>query len=345
MGGVQRAIVGTICLAALGACSPCTESPQPLANPTPAPAPPEKPEPVFPPHEAPPDRETEPEVAEPEVEVVLREVPDFRPNGPRITLACGRATARLPAGFTFGEWVEPCRDESYLQEMDAGGIGGGTSVHTIVGHGCELSIGASDRIPRAAAPPPVPGVHGDELLHLTPEGTAFELDADSEDPACTRFPEPLVRVLSETLRVRPLRSARTETRAQISSAGHGIALDVPVGFWVYCVGGAADEFETSWALHGPEGTRATLYTSWDPESDSSAPMRGFEPRVISDAGRLSPGGYDPYGDGEEECRTIGTLGPEPRIVTSLLFCGPTDGDAALLDILRAARFTRPPPRD
>jgi hypothetical protein len=287
-------------------------------------------------------RESPPGTAEP-AEVEVGAFP-MRPSDGRIAFACARATARLPTGFTFGDGSNRCLDRGYPQEeIDAEGISGGTSHHTILVSGCSLKI-SSREDPGGGRTPPR---SDSRVYRVTPEGTSLLINVSvglfvrrggtpypQRDPTCARFVEPLVRGIDESLVVRPLRDVVTQTHADITSAGHGITLEIPAGYWLFSVGGTADEHETAYQLRGPTDTTVTLFTSWD--RVAGQPVRDFEPRVVAEGRRAESG---PMMDGD--CRRIGAAGPEPRIVTTIEFCGPRENDAELLSLLRAMRFTPP----
>lgn len=262
-------------------------------------------------------------------------------TGLSITLACGRATSRLPDGWTIDvDESQPCHDRNGTQAYFGEHVGGGRSDTTVVHGDCRLELVAVDREPTDYPLEDYPGVIAAPASFVvsTPESTTFEVLArlpfGRSDAACAAMREPLLLVVDAGLTIAPLRDVATRTRAQISSDGHGIELDLPAGYWLFSRGGESDVYETSYALRGPGATYAALQTWW---RDASRPAR-LVGRVLPARPRFRRG-VDPRSN-RDDCRFTDAAGPDPRLVTRIVLCGPEEGDAALLQLLSTATFVR-----
>ena len=292
--------------------------------------------------------DTTPSEESPAPETATPALPPADPSLPEVslTLACGRLTARIPGGWSVTADTQPCIDPGYPFDLDAVGVAGGTSTHVVERAGCQLEIDAREDAraasivgARAEAPRP------DAIP--TPEGTSIAIGVrpyPASPPAgCEEEAERIEEAVRQSASVTPLRDAVTATRADISTSGHAIELEVPAGYWLVSNGGAADEYETGYVLRGPGRARAELFTSWLDAGEDFDRAR-FVPHVLTSRTRLRATEYDPLADDDEsegECRTGASPGPEPRLSVELYVCGTRAEQAALERILRAARFTPP----
>lgn len=267
-----------------------------------------------------------------------------------LSLACGRATAELHGDFAvLLDEAQLCINPGYPMDIEADGIGGGESSHPVRRDDCELSLRAWEPAPRSGAVAPLTSSDRRRIRRVpTPEGTAVELSVSVERAgdraACEASAASLLQAVSDSVRVRPLRDETTTARADISSGGHGITVELPPGFWLVSVGGAADQWETAYDLRGPGEAFVSIYTAWSMDQGVG---RTFEARVLPPRPRWgrAPDPWDSWDDdgdpesAERQCQTTRALGPEPRVETTIYVCGPAAEREPLLRVLRAMRFT------
>ena len=279
---------------------------------------------------------TEPEETAPatpaEPDAVER--PEPEPEGParELSLACGRATGQLSGWELVPAGTNQCINPGYPMDIDATGIAGGYSEHELTRGACRLVVVAGEQVldderERWADAP------------RTPEGTALAVTVRGEH--CDEEAATVERELVESLTVRPLMGGR-EVRFDISSAGHGIAGELPEGYWVASLGGIADQWETAYELRGPGEATASIYTRWYFEEEDG-PQRGgsgFRAALLPRRPRwtTAPEPWHEWRDEELACQRA-EIAPEARLRVGLYLCGSRRERRALLDALGQLHFT------
>lgn len=256
-----------------------------------------------------------------------------------VPLACGRASAALPATFTITlEQTRVCVDPGYPEDVRGQGFAGGRSVHVLQRGTCKLKVSASERTPKPAqsadAPISPSADDASDVVSVTPEGSQLLVQVTAS-AACANERAEAVASIAQSVRVLPLRDSVVSVQATISSVGHTLGLDVPAGVYVVSVGGMADQYETAYQLRGAKGAWATLYTSWRGKPSASAGQQtstllGQHPRWRTP--------FTDYATDTEGCRVTTGSAPDKQLKLELVMCGSRDGFTELEELLRSARI-------
>lgn len=303
-----------------------------------------------------PGSQSEPAQSEPEPSEPARPEPP-EPAAPAalstetetLVLACGRADIELPVDWRVA-FRDPCTDPGYPMPIDGRGFAGASTEVTVERGECELDIVTSELHPVVVPQLRAPSTPRTESTE-TPEGSRFTYGITAS-AACAADADQLFEATSTTLRIHPVRGDSPRAiSVPLSSAGHALTGTLPAGFWIYSVGGMADAYETHVELRSGGEAFAALLTSWDmaaqgEEGPGEFEPRRFQPRLL----RRAPSWRDASDPLTAEwleqpvaCRETRAWGPEPRIRTTVLLCGPSEGHSELLEVLRSLRFSPPSP--